>query len=211
MIWDSRIFRFPDPLLKHKNLIGTADPVPDASKSCFNVLCYVLCYMVILYGNHALMYYAIWSYYIGYMVLCYIIILYGHHTWTYYAILSSLELPGAPWCSLAKSCSNVLCYMAILYWIYSIMLYDHTIWESYFNIYAMWSSMVLPGAPWCALARWCEQGAIWYKATQKHSRHKRVCTVLLVKNACAREGTKRENVNEKKRRECKENKMNCST
>ena len=107
-------FRFPDTLLKRKNLIGSDDPVPDPSKSCFNVLCY----MVKIYiGNHALTYYAIWSYYTGYVVLWYMIILYGNRALTYYAI-------------------------------------------------------VLPDAPWCFLAKWCEQGADRYKTTRNHSRPK---------------------------------------
>ena len=80
---------------------------------------------------------------------------------------------------LSQSCSNVLCYMVILYRIYNIMLYDHTIWESYFNIlcHMIWSSLVLPGAPWCSLAKWCEQGANRYKTTQNHSRPKLLCYI----------------------------------
>ena len=56
----------------------------------------VLCYMVISYGNHALTYYAIRSYYMGYMVICYTSIVYGNRALKYYAIWSSLVLPGAP-------------------------------------------------------------------------------------------------------------------
>ena len=154
--------KFPGPLLKRKNLIGRDDPVPDSSKLWFNVLCY----MVILYGNHDLTYHAIWSYYMGYMVLCYMIILYGNRALTYYAIWSSLVLHSAPWQNYVNRVPtgtkqhktipnlNVLCYMNILWMDYM----EFTAWCSLtYHTYILTirghCPILLPGAPW--FSPWC--------------------------------------------------------
>ena len=59
--------------------------------------------------------------------------------------------------------------------IYGIMLYDHTIWESCFNVLCY---MALPGVPWCSLmlrGKMMWTGCQPVQTTQDHSRPKLIC------------------------------------